>query len=157
MTTMNHGGSIPERYKFLEGPEFLREILRSYDEGKLAGELTAYRSEIERWQQSRTKKHPNSSQHYKMRPVFATHTVRRIIQRRVSVDAVARIAEFGVVVQASELRVMKRGEVNGIPIHVVVEHPNVIVTVYFADEWESTITVQRVGKSARIDQMVAVM
>jgi len=153
----NTQGYIPEWYKFLEGPEVLREILRSYDEGKLSGEFTAYREEIEQWQRARTTKHTNTSRNYKMRPVFASHTVKRMIQRRVSVDAVARIAEFGVVVQASENRVMKRGEVNGMPIHVVIEHPNVVVTVYFADEWESTITVQRVGKSTWTNPMAAVM
>ncbi|MCF8568012.1 hypothetical protein LLE49_25130 [Alicyclobacillus tolerans] len=135
-------GKIPKWFQFLEGPELLREILRAYNEGTLVGELTAYREEIERWENKKT----DVTTPIKMRPVFAPHTVRRIIQRRVSVDAVEQIAKFGVVVQDSGLRVMKRGEVQGIPIHVVVERPNVVVTVYFANEWKSTVTVNRVGK-----------
>lgn len=142
---------IPEWFQFLSGPELLREILRSYNEGTLVGELTAYREEIEKWERVR----PKSMTQTRMRPVFAPHTVKRIIQRRVSIDAVAQIAEFGVVVQENGSRVMKRGDVQGTPIHVVVEHPNVVVTVYFADEWKSTITVKRVGKSQETTMAVS--
>ena len=142
---------VPGWFKTLDGPELLQQILKSYDRGTLAQELTAYREQIENWESGRTMRNQ------RMRPLFAPHTVKRILQRRVPIDAVAQIAEFGVVVQENGNRVMKRGEVNNLPIHVVVERPNAVVSVYFADEWQSTITVQRVGKGRRADALVRAM
>ena len=82
--------------------------------------------------------------------VFGTHAVKRLMKRKVPLDAIVQIAEFGVTVQTTGERTMRRGEVNGEAIHVVVEHPNVIVTVYFADEWTSTVTVERVGRKNQV-------
>lgn len=76
-------------------------------------------------------------------PLYQPHAVKRLLERQLSVDAVNHIAEVGVTVQEGGGRVMKRGEVGGKPVHVVLERPNTIITVYAADEWESTITLSR--------------
>ncbi len=81
-----------------------------------------------------------------MRPVYDIHAVKRIVQRRLPIDAVDQIAQVGVPVQESSERVMKRGDINGRPVHVVLVKPNTVITVYFADEWESNITVRRKHK-----------
>lgn len=81
------------------------------------------------------------------RPVYDIHAVKRMVQRRIPVDVVDRIAQVGVTVQESMHRVMKRGDVNGQAIHVVLAKPNTVITVYTADEWDSTITVCRKRKS----------
>ncbi|SFU95941.1 DUF4258 domain-containing protein [Alicyclobacillus macrosporangiidus] len=77
------------------------------------------------------------------KPVFDGHAVRRILERRLPVEAVEQIAQVGVTVQENGTRVMKRGDVNGKPVHVVLAKPNTIITVYSADEWESTVAVRR--------------
>jgi hypothetical protein len=74
--------------------------------------------------------------------VYTAHAVSRIIQRQLPLNAVFQIAEIGVTVQTNGRRVVKRGEVNGTPVHVVLEH-NTIITVYVADEFESEVKVQR--------------
>ena len=76
--------------------------------------------------------------------LFDPHAVRRLISRRVPYEAVLQIAEFGVTVQESSLSKMKRGEVNGMAVHVVVLKEHIIKTVYFADEWVSKVTVERI-------------
>ena len=77
-------------------------------------------------------------------PVFSTHAVRRLVQRRVPIDAIVQIALVGITVQAKRDRVVKRGDFHGKPIHVVLDTvKNVVVTEYFADEWESRIEVRR--------------
>lgn len=73
---------------------------------------------------------------------FDIHAVKRIVERRLPVDAVAQIAEVGVTVQESRDCVMKRGDINGKPVHVVLV-ANSIRTVYTADQWDSTITIHR--------------
>lgn len=75
--------------------------------------------------------------------VFEEHAVKRVIDRRLPVDAICQIAQFGVTVQQTHDRVMKCGEINGKPVHVVLVRPNVVKTFYEANEWESTITVRR--------------
>ncbi|MCF8568426.1 DUF4258 domain-containing protein [Alicyclobacillus tolerans] len=82
------------------------------------------------------------------RPVYDIHAVKRMVQRQLPVDVIDRIAQVGVTVQESRHRVMKRGDVNGKPIHVVLAKPNTVITVYAADEWDSTITVCRKRKTA---------
>ncbi|MCL6444205.1 MAG: DUF4258 domain-containing protein [Alicyclobacillus sp.] len=77
------------------------------------------------------------------KPVYGIHAVKRLWQRHLPVDAVDQIAQVGVTVQESSDRVVKRGEINGKPVHVVLVKPNVVITVYVADEWESTIKVRR--------------
>lgn len=77
------------------------------------------------------------------RPVYDIHAVKRMVQRRLPVDVIEKIAQVGVTVQEDRNRVMKRGDLNGKPIHVVLAKPNTVITVYTADEWDSTITVYR--------------
>lgn len=77
----------------------------------------------------------------KPRILFREHAVIRIVQRRVPISAVSNIAQFGVTVQNDSNRSVRRGEINGEPVHVVTEG-NQVVTVYFATEFESTVTVQ---------------
>lgn len=77
------------------------------------------------------------------RPVYDIHAVKRMVQRRLPVDVIDQIAQVGVTVQEDRNRVMKRGDLNGTPIHVVLAKPNTVITVYTADEWDSTITVYR--------------
>jgi len=75
---------------------------------------------------------------------YEFHAVKRMLQRRLSVDAIAQIAEVGVTVQESKDCVMKRGDINGKPVHVVLDKAaNLVRTVYTADQWDSTITVQK--------------
>ncbi|MCL6633345.1 MAG: DUF4258 domain-containing protein [Alicyclobacillus herbarius] len=81
-----------------------------------------------------------------MKPVFNGHAVRRIIERRLPIEAVEQIAQVGVTVQENGTRVMKRGDINGKPIHVVLAKPNTVITVYSADEWKTSITVRRKHK-----------
>lgn len=78
-----------------------------------------------------------------MNNVYGIHAVKRLMQRHLSIDAIDQIAKVGVTVQENGDRALKRGDINGKPVHVVVEKPNVIVTVYTADEWMSEITVTR--------------
>jgi hypothetical protein len=80
------------------------------------------------------------------RPVYDIHAVKRILQRRLPIDAVEQIAQVGVTVQEDSQYVMKRGDVNGRPVHVVLLKPNTVKTVYIANEWESSITVRRKRK-----------
>ena len=82
------------------------------------------------------------------RPVYDIHAVKRMVQRRLPVDVIDQIAQVGVTVQENRHRVMKRGDLNGKPIHVVLAKPNTVITVYAADEWDSTITVCRKRMSA---------
>lgn len=84
--------------------------------------------------------------HYvkKQRIVFSEHAVQRIVQRRVPISAISLIAQVGITVQRTHNRVMKRGEVGGLPVHLVIHEPtNTLISVYFADEWVSTITLER--------------
>lgn len=76
------------------------------------------------------------------RTVYTAHAVSRIMQRQLPIDAVYQIAQVGVIVQHSRDRVIKRGDIDGQPVHVVLED-NVIVTVYAADEFKSSVNVQR--------------
>lgn len=71
--------------------------------------------------------------------VYDVHAVRRIVQRRVPIDAIEQIARFGVTIQASKHHVMKRGEIAGKPVHVVINLPCTIKTVYIANEWSVTV------------------
>ena len=82
-----------------------------------------------------------------MKPVFTSYAIRRMVQRNLPIDAVERIAQVGVTVQESETRAMKRGDVNGMPVHVVIEKPNTVITLYAADEWDSSIRVRHSRKT----------
>lgn len=82
-----------------------------------------------------------------MKPIFTSYAVKRLMQRHLSVDVIDQIAQVGVTVQESETRVMKRGDVNGMPVHVVIEKPNTVITLYAADEWDSSIRVRHSRKT----------
>jgi predicted SpoU family rRNA methylase len=111
--------------------EWLDCVLNRYLKGTLHTSFTLARDKIETGAIS-------------MSPiVFEEHAVKRVIVRKLPVDAICQIAQFGVTVQQTHDRVMKRGEINGKPVHVVLVGPNVVKTFYEANEWESTITVRR--------------
>ncbi|WDL99819.1 DUF4258 domain-containing protein (plasmid) [Alicyclobacillus sp. ALC3] len=78
-----------------------------------------------------------------MKIVYDRHAVKRIIQRRIPLDVIEQIAQVGVAVQEDKRHVMKRGDWNGNPVHVVMEKPTTVKSVYVADEWKSTISVRR--------------
>lgn len=73
------------------------------------------------------------------KPLYAGHAVKRIVERRLPVDVISQIAKVGITVQESRRRVMKRGEVCGQAVHVVLQKPNTVITVYFADEWDVAV------------------
>lgn len=77
-----------------------------------------------------------------MRIVYDRHAVKRIMQRRIPLDVIEQIAHVGVAVQEDTRYVMKRGDWNGNPVHVVMEKPATVKTVYVADEWKSRISVR---------------
>lgn len=74
--------------------------------------------------------------------VYTAHAVKRIMQRRLPLDAVYQIAQVGITVQKNGSKLIKRGDIGGKPVHVVLEN-NTVITVYVADEFESTVTIQR--------------
>lgn len=78
-----------------------------------------------------------------MKPVYGSHAVKRLLQRHLPIDAIDQIAQVGVTVQESRDRIMKRGDVDGKPIHVIIAKPNTVITVYAADEWTSRVIVHR--------------
>lgn len=91
--------------------------------------------------QRKPRKHP---------PVWADHAVGRLLERGESLEtvmgmkeAIKSIVKYGVTVENNGPRHVKRGEFQGEPIHVVVEKSDTIITLYFADEWQSHITVTR--------------
>ncbi|MFD1676079.1 DUF4258 domain-containing protein [Alicyclobacillus fodiniaquatilis] len=95
----------------------------------------------------------SEQQQRKHPPVWGHHAVTRLFQRGGStenmkqmMDAIRMIVEYGVTVEKNGPRSVKRGELEGEPVHVIVEKPNVIITLYFADEWESHIVVKRQSK-----------
>ncbi|EPZ47885.1 MULTISPECIES: DUF4258 domain-containing protein [Alicyclobacillus] len=75
--------------------------------------------------------------------LFTEHAVKRIVKRRVPISSISLVAQVGITIQSTNDRVMKRGDVNGQQIHVVIEKPSTIISVYFADQWSSTIDVTR--------------
>ncbi|MFX4303648.1 DUF4258 domain-containing protein [Alicyclobacillus tolerans] len=76
-------------------------------------------------------------------PTYKEHAVKRLVERHVPIDVVTNVAKHGVTVQRNKQFVMKRGEWDDRPIHVVVDQKlNAIVTLYVANEWESGVWVR---------------
>lgn len=87
-------------------------------------------------------------------PVYAEHAVKRIVDRGVPIVAVSMIVRYGVTVEKNGERLVKRGEFENVPIHVVVHKPETVISVYFADEWTSEITVHRSLKDKALPNVV---